>query len=462
MKTKTYDPHQRINDVYALANLTIEAEQLLIAACIISGRVAEQAQGLVKKEFFGFSFHSELWDRISAYAESGKPASLLALKGWLESQGQMSYVQDIVASVVSVSDWREYADIVRRGHMRRNVYTLADNLRFQAFSVAEDLSSEELAERVQQMALSITASEHIQTGGNLEHITDSAQTYLESLTASAQKPGIMTGVVALDEMIGGLRGGHLCCIGARPGMGKSAMLLTILRRNPEAVAAVYSLEMSGPQILQRWVAADLDIAVSRQQAGQLTAQDHDRIRELIESLRDRHTFVSASSRLTVERLRAQVERLHTRKPLSVVMIDYLGLLQESKGDNRNLAVAHISRELKLMAVELDIPVIALHQLNRGSEQRENKRPLLSDLRDSGAIEQDCDQVVFIHRPGMTEFKEPPKSKDYVTREGYVSALAIWHDSIQKSELIVAKNRHGSVGVSSSRFIPAKFQFQNWE
>lgn len=452
-----------MQNLQTLVDAATEAEQALIAAALIDGRVAARAIEVVPDAAFCLDHHQQIWARLRASCAIGQAVTpLMSLKPWLIENKFLEYAHDLAGSVISVTQWRHYADLVMRNYTRICAVEASEAIRAVAFDSNQELTCEQIAERVQEIAFGLSASGHISTGGNLVHIVDGAEEYLASLNVSSSAPGIMTGVTRLDQMLGGLRGGHLCCIGARPGMGKSAMLLTMLRQNPDAAAAVYSLEMGHTQVLQRWVAAELDISVQRQQAGQISANERAAIVNLIEALRGRHTFVSASTRLTVERVRAQVERLHAKRPLSVVMIDYLGLLQESRGDNRNLAVAHISRELKLMAVELNVPVIALHQLNRGSEQRSDKRPMLSDLRDSGAIEQDCDQVVFIHRPGMTDFKPEPNPRDFISREGYVASLATWHDAIERTELVIAKNRHGAAGVAECRFVPNKFQFTNWE
>jgi replicative DNA helicase len=269
-----------------------------------------------------------------------------------------------------------------------------------------------------------------------------------------------TGLVDLDKLIGGLAPGDLCVLAARPGMGKSALAGTIahnIAREPRRKRVLFfSLEMTKAQLIARWLAGDTGISTERQRAGSLTLPDWQRFIEAGTNLKELTIFVDDQPRLSVAQMRQRARRMRRRHGLDLIIVDHLQLIRiGGRIESRRIEIGEASGTLKALAKELGVPVLLLSQLNRNVENREDKRPMLADLRESGDIEQDADVVMFLFREEYYLERNEPRRRMGESSNDFIERQAAWIDRCQAvsghAEIIVAKNRQGRTGKVDTRF-----------
>lgn len=271
--------------------------------------------------------------------------------------------------------------------------------------------------------------------------------------------GVGTGLIDLDGILGGLAKSDLCIVGARPSMGKTVLGVNISVNAAKAghPTAFFSLEMSGEQLAMRFLAGETGISTDAMRRGSLDVNDFERLSRSTERTREIPLYIEDKPALMVSEIRAIAEQIKRQHGLELIVVDYLGLARPDKQrESRVVDITEVSAGLKAIAKSLDVPVVCLAQLSRQVEQRDDKRPMLSDLRDSGAIEQDADQVIFIYREEYYLGRTEPDIQD--------PRRAEWERKMQAShgvaELIVAKNRHGRIGTATVRFDANRQRFEN--
>ena len=441
---------------------SIEAERSILGAILLENSTYNQAAELKLSpaEFF-LDSHRRIYQRMIDLSETGRPidyvtlAEELAKHRELEAVGGAAYVTSLTDGLPRYQNISHYVKIVRDKAMLRTLINVSQNAIVRAYEQAEPV--EDVINAAEASIFAIAEDRMSEGFSSIPEIfRDRFGTMDKLLERGQEVTGLASGYTELDKMTSGLHGSELVIIAARPSMGKTAFAVNIaqnaaishLRDGGERkVIALFSLEMSKDSLLMRMLAAQARVNSHKLRTGFISKEDQDKLIHGMSQLADSQLYIDDTAGITVSEMRAKARRLkQTAKRLDLIVIDYLQLITGTPGlgkkaiENRTQEVSAISRGLKLLAKELDVPVIALSQLSRAAEQREGGEPKLSDLRESGAIEQDADVVMFIHRP------------EYYDREN--------QELEGKASIIVAKQRNGPTGAVELVWIKDYTRFEN--
>lgn len=416
---------------------SLEAEQAVIGSIILDGERLARVAEIIKAEDFYVEKHKEIYAILQRMYLESQSIDLITLLNNLVSTGSYdednakTYVKQLCEMVPSVSNIEDYAKIVRDKSLLRKLITVSEEISDSAYRDTEDVTK--IVDSAESKVFALTQG---MITSDFVSIHDVILQYYDQLHALMDDPeganGTPTYYTGLDKVLVGMGKGDLVLIGARPGMGKTSFALNIasqvaMHQNKDV--AIFSLEMSNTQLIGRMLSSEARIDSYKLRKGDITPEDFQALAKAATALSKTHIYIDDTSDVTVTRMKAKLRRL---KNLGLVVIDYLQLMQSDiHSDNRVIEVGDISRNLKLMAKEFGVPVITCAQLSRGPESRTSKKPMLSDLRDSGAIEQDADIVIFLYRD------------EYYKDSGDDNKGEVQSDNI--AEVIVAKNRHGSTG-----------------
>jgi replicative DNA helicase len=427
----------------------MEAEESVIGAAMLSSDAANEALELLRPEDFYKPVNQLIFEAIVGLFDGNQPidaitvADALRRTEKLDRIGGVSYLTSLLERVPTTSNIIYYAGIVDETASRRRLMRAGSDVG--TLAMQTDLPIEEVIDRAEAKVFAVAER---QVGDGLIPVGPMLQETLEKIeelgTRGADITGLPTGFRDLDKMLTGLQPANLMVVAARPSMGKSALTLNIAQHVAENgnPVAVFTLEMSREEVVTRLLSSMASVDSSRLRTGQLGPELWQKVVREASKLYEMPLYVDDSPDLTVTAIRAKSRRLARHKGLGLVVVDYMQLMQgPSRSENRQQEIAEISRSLKNLARELHIPVIAVSQLNRALEQRENKRPRLGDLRESGAIEQDADIVLFIYRE---EYYNPEKT-----------------DSLGIAEVNVAKHRAGAVGNVMMTFAAEFTRFRNY-
>lgn len=388
----------------------IEAEESVIGSMLLTKKALQKSLENLTSEDFYLDAHAKIFECIKNISDRQKPVDLTTLaeelnnKGWLKQVGGVEYIADAINSVPTTANIDEYINIVLEKSLLRRLIDEATEIVKGSYSVGNDIGDYlyEAQKKITKVSEGLRTSEF----KPIQSVLTKAQSDLEALAANkGDITGIPTGFYDLDKITSGFHPNELIIVAARPGMGKTAIALnmaTNIAMNAKKSVAIFNMEMGAEQLVTRMLSQVGGIDGSKLRVGNLEHSDWKRVNEAISRLSDTKIFIDDTAGQTVADIRSKCRRLkNSPSGLDIVIIDYLTLIQSankngSTGQNRQQEVADISRALKTMAMELEIPVIALSQLSRGIEQRTDKKPMLSDLRESGAIEQDADLVAFLH------------------------------------------------------------------
>jgi replicative DNA helicase len=411
---------------------SVEAEESVLGAVLISTEATDVALEHLHAEDFYTPAHQSIFAAVSTLFESNKPVDVVTVTealrraGELERVGGISYVTRLSDAVPVASNIEHYVGIVEEHALRRRLLRAAGEVGTLASAVDRPV-----AEVLDEAEQTIYAVSDKQIGDGLAAIDPLLFPAIEKAEELSQKgesvTGIPTGFRDLDRKLSGLHPTNLVIIAARPGMGKSSLALNIARNVAvhDHAVALFTLEMSREEVVTRLLCSQGRIDSQRLRSGQLSEADFTRLSNAASVLYKKPIYVDDTPGLTVTEIRAKCRRISRKPGLGLVIVDYLQLMNSSTGENRQQEIATISRNLKNLARELKVPVVALSQLNRSLESREDKRPRLGDLRESGAIEQDADVVMFIYRH---EYYHPEATE--------TKGLA---------EVAIAKHRQGATG-----------------
>ena len=408
---------------------SLEAEQSLLGSILIDPMCMDEIAPLISAEDFYVPEHTEIFRAMQSMYLKSKNIDVVTLidelvkSGTYDESGGREYLRLVAEAVPTAANAKDYADIVRDKAVLRQLIEAGDDITEAAY--AGDDSAENLVEFAESKIFRIAEGRE---NKNFVHIRDALIQVYDRLTKLSQDPealrGTPTGYTALDNVIVGMQEADLVLIGARPGMGKTSFAMNIATEaaiRTKKTVCVFSLEMSAEQLANRMLSSEAQIDSYKMRSGTLSAEDWNAIAYASSRLSETEILIDDTPGVTVTAMKSKLRRV---KNLGLVVVDYLQLMQGDRhNDNRVQEVGDISRGLKLLAKELAIPVICCAQLSRGPENRPDKRPMLSDLRDSGAIEQDADIVMFLYRDEYY--------KDETTNQSV-------------AEVIVAKNRHGSL------------------
>lgn len=427
-----------------------EAEALLLASIMLDEGALDVASDRIEASDFYDSLHAEIFRAMQQLHESGKPidvATLFVSLGSVklfEERGGMRYLADLVSNVPAPNNAARYAELIRNASLLRKAIEIADQAKTAAQLPMEDVSS--FLDDLNQKTFSLTLQNTSKPYFTLPEVMDSTFRNLSNLYENKdQLPGIPSGFIDFDRMTAGFKPGTLSIVAARPAMGKTALALNFLTNaaiDHHTPAAFFSLEMTKEELGNRIISSRAQVRGEALRTGRMSDKEWEKVLGIIEQLKTAQIFVDETPAISITRLSAKARRMKAESNIGLIVIDYLQLMTGSAyTPSREQEISEISRSLKGLAKELSIPVIALAQLNRGVESRADKRPMLQDLRESGAIEQDADMITFIYRD---DYYNPEKSKE----KGV-------------SEIIIAKQRSGKTGVVKLRWFGEYTLFVNY-
>ena len=421
---------------------SIDAERSVIGAMLQDNGAASLAfENLVPEDFYSPE-HKEIFSGMQTLHIAGSPIDLMTVgneltrRGTLESIGGPAYLLQALRFVPTTANTRTYIEIVLEKATLRKLIDASQRISEQCYAQTDSLGDvlKSAEKRIFDIVMRRTGAQSLMP---LQKVLMSTFDTIEELSRLKGKlSGVPTGLYDLDRMLTGLHGGELILVGARPAMGKTSMALGVAQFagvKAHKSVAIFSLEMPAEQIGMRLLCSAANINMQRVRSGMLSDDEWIKLGDCINELSNCRIYIDDTSSLTPSQLRSRCRRLMMEQGLDLVVIDYLGLMTtDSRAENRQLEVSEISRQLKSIALELKIPVLACAQLSRAPAARNDKRPMLSDLRDSGSIEQDADVVMFLHR------------------EGYYASANSTEENAPKpddnaGEVIVAKQRNGPVG-----------------
>lgn len=434
--TSTAVPHSR------------EAEEAVVGAVFINPEVYYDIAQFLNADDFYIHRHKWIWETFTSLHEQRIPIDLLTVADELDRRGQLgeiggpAYLTSLVNQVPSSLNAESYGRIVEGYSVRRKMINAANQIASIAYN--ERTSVDDVMDEAEKAVFNVSER---RLKHDLQPISNVLSDYYDRIDDLAKRPddihGVPTGFIDLDKMLTGLQPSDLLIIAGRPGQGKTGFLLSIAKNaglTHKKHVAIFSLEMSNEQVVQRLIAQETGIDSQRLRTGQLQEQEWPLFTHAIEVFGDTHIYLDDTPAITPLQLRTKCRRLHMEFGIDLIIIDYLQLMGgDTRNDNRVQEVSYISRNLKILARELNVPVLAAAQLSRAVEQRSDKRPVLSDLRESGSLEQDADIVMFIYRPDQYE-------KDTVKQN--------------VAEIIVAKHRNGPVGSVELVFRNALAKFEN--
>lgn len=436
-----------------------EAEQAVLGAIMVNKDAWTQASETLAVEHFADPLHGRLYEALGRLIERGQVVNAFALRTYAEQDeglkavGGASYLAKLMSASVHAADVPAMARGVRDCHTRRGLIAALHSAIPIAYDAAHELEIGEQIEAIERKLYELadgTAGQGFRPGKAV--LIDA----VKSAEAAHSRPGGMTGLATgfrdLDELMGGLHRSDLLVLAARPSMGKTALATNIAfnaARNGDGVG-IFSLEMSSEQLVTRMLAERAGVPSERIRRGQLNTAEMDRVIESSAEIEGLPFWIDDTPALTIAGLRTRARRLKRQHKLDLIVLDYLQLIDGGKrrAENRVQEVSEITRGLKTLAKELDVPVLALSQLSRAVESRTDKRPQLADLRDSGSIEQDADVVMFIYR------------EEYYLERGSDADRARLGDVAGKAELHLAKQRHGPTGLVRLMFDGATTRFSD--
>jgi len=469
----------------------IEAEQALLGALFQSNRAYEKVAEFLLPEHFANRLHRVIYQTCGRLIEQGHLATPVTLKTYLENDadlqaaGGVAYLAELAASVVTVINAEDYGRQIHDLAVRRHLIDLGNRMVNEAFVVSTEGTALDQIASAEQSLYDLATSGRQDDG--FKDFGQALKIAIDMAGAAFQRgdrlAGVPSGLTDLDKKLGGLHPSDLLILAGRPGMGKTALATNIAfnaatlyreRIDPRgqrevldgAKVAFFSLEMSSEQLATRVIAQEAQISSHKLRTGEISHDDFGRLVETSKTLASLPLYIDDTPALSISALRTRCRRLHRQVGLGLVVIDYLQLLTAGGGnsENRVQEVSAITRGLKALAKELNIPVIALSQLSRAVESREDKRPQLSDLRESGSIEQDADVVMFIFREeyylGREEPSQKPEEGDDRFRERHARWLDLCEKAHNKAEVIVAKQRHGPIGTVELFFDGNYTKFDN--
>ena len=431
----------------------VEAEQAVIGAMLLNNETIHVVSEILSGEDFYQKALGVLFDGIVELNQRGRGVDTVTLQEYLKEKNVppeisgMEYVKEIMGSTFTSVNVQHYASIVREKKILRSLIQINEEITNNCYLQNQPL--EEILQTTEKKIFELLEGGNTQTYIPIREIVVKALERIDEVFKSKDGiTGVRTGFDDLDRMLSGLQKSDLVLIAARPSMGKTALALNIAQNaafRHNKVVAVFSLEMSSGQLMNRLFALEGRVDAQRiRSSRQLKDEDWKKIIESAETIGKSNLILDDTSGITVSEIRSKCRKFILEKGLDMVIIDYLQLMSASKSkgnENRQQEISEISRSLKGLARELDVPVVALSQLSRGPEQRQEKRPMLSDLRESGAIEQDADVCMFIYRD------------DYYNNDSEKKNIA---------EIIVAKQRNGPTGTIELAWIPKETRFANLE
>ncbi len=454
MQELAYPPEMVDSATEALrvAPQSIEAEQAVLGGLMLDNNAWDRVADLVTEEDFYRRDHRLIFRAIVALFSHSSPSDVVTLSEWLNKQdllneaGGLAYLGTLAKNTPGSANIKAYAEIVRERSVLRQLISVGNDISGSGYQT-EGRSTEELLDTAERQVFEI-AEQGARGKKGFVAIKDLLVKAVDRIDELFQQDNPITGVPTgwdkFDDMTSGLQKGDLVIVAGRPSMGKTTFAMNIAENasiKSGQPTAVFSMEMPGEQLAMRMLSSLGRIDQHKVRTGKLNDDDWPRLTSAVGILADAPLFIDDTPALSPNELRARCRRLAREHGLGLIVIDYLQLMQvHGTSENRTNEISEISRSLKALAKEMEVPVVALSQLNRGLEQRPNKRPIMSDLRESGAIEQDADVIVFIYRDEVYNEDSPDKGT---------------------AEIIIGKQRNGPIGSTRLTFLGQYTRFENF-
>jgi len=455
----------------------IEAEQSLIGSVLFDNKVLEDLPTNFTTRHFFDPLHASIFDACIFLIDNGRLADPLTLKSYLKQddlQRDMDiekYLSELREGVVSLSKAKFYAEEIRNCYVRRSLIRIGDELINKSVNPTIDITPDQEISNTEEQLYNLAEKDQINSGPlDFKSVLASATNQInEAYNRKGKLSGIDTGFSGLNRQLGGLNKSDLLVLAGRPAMGKTALATNIgfnaakssKLENNESIL-IFSLEMSAEQLAQRILAEQSTIDSHKLRSGDLNETEFSKLVSTQNDILNLPFFIDDTPAISVGQIASRARRLKRTHGLSLIIIDYIQLIQGSKASEaqgRVQEVSNITRGLKSLAKELNVPILALSQLSRAVEQREDKRPILADLRESGSIEQDADVVMFVYREEYYLDKSEPTQRDNENQESFNERFLKWQDRRNmaegKAEIIISKQRHGPTGIVQVQF-EAKF------
>jgi replicative DNA helicase len=426
----------------------LDVERTILGSMLIDSVAVDVALEFLDEDCFYSDAHSKIFICMRELSEKGTPADIITVseklrqRDWIESVGSEAYLAELAGNVATSGNVQHYASIVREKATLRQLISAAASITTDCFT--DDRGAQEVLDAAEGKILGIAETRIKNKFESIGQLLPRTFELIEGYKAGGGVTGVPTGFTKLDHMTTGLQKGDLVIVGGRPSMGKTAFCLSIALHAAVRAGystAIFSLEMPKEQLVQRMLCSEAHVNMHSLRSGTLPSADHGKLGKAAGPLYEAPLFIDDTPAITVLELRAKARRLKAQHNLGLIIVDYLQLMKPSVvSDSVQQDISLISRSLKAVARELNVPLIALSQLSRAVEQRTDHRPQLSDLRESGAIEQDADLVMFVYR-------EEVYKKDDPTLEG-------------RAEIIVGKQRNGPIGTVELAFIKGFASFEN--
>jgi len=465
-----------------------EAEQALLGAILANNRAFEKVSDFLRPEHFAEPAHARIFEAAGKLIARGQIADIVTLRAFLEQEsalaelGGVAYLAELAAAAITIVNAQEYGRLIHDLHLRRELIDIGEDVVNTAYRPDPDAPALEAIESAEQRLYDLA------TSGEADRGFRQFKTTLASAIAMAEAAyrreghlaGLSTGLDDLDKLLGGLHPSDLLILAGRPGMGKTALATNIAFRAAERRAddagqkgspgvGFFSLEMSAEQLATRILSEKSGVNSEKIRRGDLSGSDFEKVVLAARELESLNLYIDDTPALSVSAVRSRARRLQRQQGLDLIVVDYLQLLRPTSGgssrpENRVQEISDITRNLKAIAKELNVPVLALSQLSRAVEQREDKRPQLSDLRESGTIEQDADVVMFVFREEYYLERAEPSQRPDEAQEKFNDRYAHWQDRLKNAqalaELHIAKQRHGPTGKVLLHFESATTRFSN--
>ncbi len=471
-----------------------EAEQALLGAILVNNAAFHRVAEFLLPEHFAEGVHGRIFAAIGKLIERGQIANPVTLKnlfdqdGALQEIGGAAYLARLAAAVVTIINAEDYGRTIHDLHLRRRLITLGEDVVNEAYAHDLERDARSQIETAEKRLFDLATTGQYEGGFRPfgQALTEAIVMAEAAFKRSGRTTGVSTGYGELDKLLGGLHPSDLVILAGRPSMGKTSLATNIafhaarnyrpvktqdghVAAEDGAVVGFFSLEMSSEQLATRILSEESGVPSHHIRRGEVSNEDFDKFVQASQQLARLPLFIDDTPALTIAGLRTRARRLMRQQGLHLVIVDYLQLLRGSgegtAGENRVQEISEITRGLKALAKELNVPVLALSQLSRAVEQREDKRPQLSDLRESGSIEQDADVVMFVFREEYYLSRGEPTQRQDESVEKFGDRHDRWKERCEQiyglAEILVAKQRHGPIGTVKLRFDGKTTRFDNY-
>jgi replicative DNA helicase len=472
----------------------IEAEQALLGAVLVNNAAYHRVSDFLLPEHFAEGVHGRIFGAIAKLIERGQIANPVTLKNLFDQDGALTeiggaqYLARLATSMVTIINAGDYGRTIHDLYLRRQLISIGEDTVNEAYAHDLERDARNQIEQAEKKLFDLAVSGQYEGGFRAfsQALTEAITMAEAAFKRSGRTTGVSTGFDDLDDLLGGLHPSDLVVLAGRPSMGKTALATNIgfnaaktyrSTKGPDgklvtedgAVIGFFSLEMSAEQLATRVLSEESGVASDRIRRGDVSHDDFGKFVQASQKLASVPLFIDDSPALTIAGLRTRARRLMRQQGLGLIIVDYLQLLRgagEGRGaENRVQEISEITRGLKALAKELNVPVLALSQLSRAVEQREDKRPMLSDLRESGSIEQDADVVMFVFREEYYLSRGEPTRRPEDSDDKFNERYTRWQERLEQvhgtGEVIIAKQRHGPIGKVTLRFDGSTTKFDNF-